>query len=336
MKDRILLQSELAAYLDRQLERYSVIAPVDQGQFSLYQPIQRGDETCLKYLKPAKSAKEIFFPQNETLFYYVEKSQKFVEPLPPKKETLLFGVNPCDLKGVEAQDQLFMSGPYQDSYYQKKRAQTLIIGLGCVEPEESCFCHYFDLDRFSSPLADLMFTPVGDYFYISVNTERGAQLVEGLEEATPEQKDAFEGLKEEAKKFSTEKIPLENIRSLVEENFDDPLWEEISLRCIGCASCTFVCPTCHCFDITDESKRGIGQRVRTWDTCAFPKFTLHASGHNPRTVGTQRMRQRILHKFSFFPDNQGMISCTGCGRCIQACPVNMDIREVLAELAALT
>jgi len=335
MSDRILPKAGLSGFLDQLLESYSVVAPVEQGEYSLFRPIERGEEVCLKYDRPAMSAKEVFFPQNENLFYYLERTQKGVEAETPEGKTVLFGVNPCDLKGIEAQDRLFRSGQFQDSYYVKRRSGSILIGLGCVEPGRSCFCHYFDIDRLASEVADMVFIPVGDVFYITANSSRGEALVEDLQEAHPEQKAAREGLKKDAVKFSTGKIPVQGVAEAVADRFEDPMWEEIAMKCIGCAACTFVCPTCHCFDITDESRRGVGRRVRTWDSCAMPKFTLHASGHNPRTGPAQRMRQRILHKFSYFRDNQGMISCTGCGRCIEVCPVNMDIREVLAELAAL-
>ncbi len=335
MKDRALPKADLASFLDNLLESHAVVAPVDQGDFSLYRPIERGEQACLEYRRPARSAKEVFFPQNEALFYYLERTQKGVEPSMPTAKTVLFGLPPCDLEGIKAQDRLFERGAFHDSYYMKRRRSTLLIGLGCDEPEAGCFCHYFDIDRLAGPSADLFFVLVGDSYYISVNAAEGESLVRDLEVATEDQRAAVEQLKARPAKFSTEKVPLDSVIQALSDRFEDPLWEAVAAKCIGCAACTFVCPTCHCFDITDESRRGVGRRVRTWDTCAFPKFTLHASGHNPRTAAAQRMRQRILHKFSYYQDNQGMVSCTGCGRCIEACPVNMDIREVLAELGAL-
>jgi len=335
MKDRILPKTELASFLDRLLKRYRVVAPVDQGEYSLFRPLQRGEEVCLDYLKPARSAKEVFFPQNEDLFYFIEQTQKCVEPESIEKETVLFGVRPCDLKGIEAQDRLFLAGAFQDSYYQNRRKHTILIGLGCESPEASCFCHNFDIDPRGSTVADLFCVPIDNgFYYVSVQSKQGEALAGDLQEAGAEHAQALEETKRRPLKFSAERIPLEELPGALADRFDDPLWEEIAMRCLGCSTCTFVCPTCHCFDITDETHRGVGRRVRTWDSCAAPKFTLHASGHNPRTSNIQRMRQRILHKFSFFKDNQGVISCTGCGRCVAACPVNLDIREVLSELLA--
>ena len=140
-------------------------------------------------------------------------------------------------------------------------------------------------------------------------------------------------LREKPVEFSGEPVHLQDLVRAMPENFKADFWDDLAMKCIGCAACTFVCPTCHCFDITDEGKRELGRRVRTWDGCMFPKFTLHASGHNPRTSAGQRVRQRVLHKFSYFRDNQGVISCTGCGRCIEVCPTGMDIRDILKAIA---
>ena len=333
MHSRILLKSKLPELLGGLLENHHVIAPVDAGDYSVYKPLSKAADLCLDYLRPLKSAKEVFFPQNEVMFYFNQRTQKMVEPEGSDKGAVLFGVPPCDLAGIEAQDRLFSSGDFIDVYYLRRRKQTIIVGLGCPQPGDACFCHYFELDRFSSSLADLFLVPLEDRYYVQVNTNQGENLVKHLPEADEKDESDLQRLKETPAEFRTEPIPLDQLAGALSEHFDSPLWDEIATRCIGCAACTFVCPTCHCFDITDDVKKDIGRRVRTWDGCMFPKFTLHASGHNPRTSSGQRMRQRVLHKFSYFKDNQGIISCTGCGRCIEVCPVNMDIREVLKTLS---
>jgi len=333
MKDRILKKDGLVDFLNKLLESFHVIAPVGQEAYSLYQTIKSGDEVCLDYIRPLKSAKEVFFPQNEVMFYFNQRTQKMIEPRAKDKTTILFGAPSCDLAGIAAQDKLFESGDFKDVYYIQRRRQTILIGMGCPEPAETCFCHIFGIDRLSSSAADLFFIPLEDLYYIKVNTKKGERLVKNLPEAGAKEKKALKQLMEKPVEFSLESISLEDLAGALGENFNSPLWDDLATRCIGCAACTFVCPTCHCFDITDDTKKDLGRRVRTWDGCMFPKFTLHASGHNPRTVGGQRMRQRVLHKFSYFKDNQGIISCTGCGRCIMVCPVNMDIRETLKKLS---
>ena len=332
MKDKILLKENLVSFGNSLIEQYRLVAPVKSNGFSLYKPVGNASEICLDYLRPLKSAKEIFFPQNETLFFFNKKTQKIAEPAYDKKPTILFGAVACDLAGIAAQDRLFSAGAYLDSYYLKRRRNSILIGMACPEPGEMCFCGFFGIDRFASDIADLFFTPFSDKYYIKVNTEAGARLVESLPDAAAADAKTVERLRCENAEPKWDIPPLDELARMLAEGFEADVWDEIAQKCIGCAACTFVCPTCHCFDITDEAKGEIGRRVRTWDGCMFPKFTLHASGHNPRTKGGQRMRQRILHKFSYFKDNQGVVSCTGCGRCAEICPVNVDIREVLKQL----
>ena len=115
-------------------------------------------------------------------------------------------------------------------------------------------------------------------------------------------------------------------------DFDASVWHDIHRKCLGCGVCTYFCPTCHCFDITDEAEGLQGRRIRTWDSCMYPLFTMHASGHNPRPTRKERMRQRIMHKFVYSMEQYGKRFCVGCGRCVINCPVNLDLRFVIKEI----
>jgi ferredoxin len=332
MKPRILLKENLPAFLDSLLEKYGVIAPSKVDNYSLYRPIEKGSDVCLDYLRPMKSAKEIFFPQNEVLFYFNKKTQKQVAPEDSGKKLVLFGVTSCDLEGIAIQDRLFISDDYVDVYYSRRRNQTLLIGMGCPSPDDTCFCHIFNIDRLYSSVADIFMVPLEDRFFIEIITPEGEELVSGFAEADENDFAALKKLNAAAVASSIDKSTPKKVAEILSDSFESTAWEDFAMRCINCAACTFVCPTCHCFDITDESKRDLGRRMRTWDGCMFKKFTLHASGHNPRTQSGQRMRQRVLHKFSFYNDNLGVVSCTGCGRCIDVCPVNIDIREIIKAI----
>ena len=129
------------------------------------------------------------------------------------------------------------------------------------------------------------------------------------------------------------KFNLEEIGQKLSALFESDLWKKQSERCIGCGACAFVCPTCACFDIQEDTKGKSGKRIRCWDSCGFSLFTLHTSGHNPRSVQSQRWRQRLMHKFSYMPERLSVIGCTGCGRCSRACPVDMNLSEHLASLS---
>ena len=132
------------------------------------------------------------------------------------------------------------------------------------------------------------------------------------------------------------KFDVDTLVPKAQNSFESPVWLEQSLRCIGCGACAYVCPTCACFDMQDETTGSKGQRVRCWDSCGFGLFTLHTSGHNPREVQSQRWRQRIMHKFSYMPDRLSVYGCTGCGRCSRACPVDMNILENLISIQEVT
>jgi ferredoxin len=178
---------------------------------------------------------------------------------------------------------------------------------------------------------DLLLTDLGDRYLLETVTERGEELVSGstcLRQAAPEDV----ALKAEIAANAEQRVSgpdTEGIKALLDGMFENSFWDELHLKCLGCGICTYLCPTCHCFDIVDEGRNGHGQRVRNWDTCQLSLFTHHTSGHNPRPTGKERMRQRVMHKFNYFVSNFGDMACVGCGRCVRECPVNLDIRAVI-------
>ena len=182
---------------------------------------------------------------------------------------------------------------------------------------------------------DILFTDLGEKYLVEVISQRGAELLEkatGLSEPSSKDIEAAKEQWENAEKSIKIIIDIENLEEKLAKMFDDPIWDELSSKCIGCGTCAYICPTCLCFDILDEETPDGVKRVRTWDTCQFPLYTLHASGHNPRKTSKERVRQRILHKFCYFPEEFGHTSCVGCGRCIRECPINQDLRDTLLRL----
>ena len=337
MKAKIMDKNELQDFVDELTKDYKVFAPVKMNRIFRLKEISKGKEACLGYQNTRQPPKEIFFPQTEILFTYkMDKEGVELEDIPlPNEKRVLFGIRPCDARALVFLDRFFSSGDYKDISYLEKREKTTIIGLACNSPLSTCFCTSLGGSPFGKEGMDLLLEDINEKYLIEILSEQGAKLVEHI----PWLKDAENADFERAKKISEEaestiklKIAVEGLRKKFDSMFDAPLWDQIYQKCIGCGVCTYLCPTCWCFDILDEGTPTCGRRVRIWDTCQFPLFTLEASGLNPRPSGKERMRQRVMHKFNYFPKDFGELVCVGCGRCVQACPVNLDIREIIKAI----
>lgn len=307
-----------------------VVGPRVAGTMTLYEPLTGGAELALGEL-PRRSAKETFLPLCETILTYEQgKEAVHLGDVDPARlpETVLIGARPCDVVAAPVLDAVF-SWDYRDEFFLERRRKTTIIGLACTGGDDACFCTAVGLSPADPTGSDLFLTPLkGGGFRCDTITDKGTALLaahaglfaDGSGEPLPLAEPALGAL------------DLEKIRTWLDGHFEDPLWEEIAARCAGCGACAFLCPACHCFDIVDEGGTAKGARRKSWDACGFGKFTNHASGHNPRDVQPQRYRNRIMHKFKYYVDKFDQRLCTGCGRCIRACPVGIDIAAVLEEI----
>ncbi len=292
-------------------------------------------EVDLDTLKTVKSAKEIFFPQSETIYTVKKEDKKYkvTQQELQNESFVLFGVRGCDVKGIEVLDKVFLSEPV-DTFYKARRDHGIIVTLCCNEPEESCFCTAFGVDP-TSPKGDIEATFVEDSLCLKANTEKGEALLnacsELLEDADEtETADTKAAIKEILKKLPYASLSLDGWNGTVmEEKFNSAVWDEIYKPCLACGTCTFVCPTCQCYDIKDYDTGNGVQRYRCWDSCMYSDFTMMAHGNN-RTSQKQRFRQRFMHKLVYFPaNNNGMYSCVGCGRCVDKCPASTNIVKVI-------
>ena len=199
----------------------------------------------------------------------------------------------------------------------------------------SCFCTSVGGGPGDGAGADLLAVGLDADLLLRAQTPKGEELLASvadlLTESTPEAvQEAEERIRGAADQITPARV--DHSAQRLRDAYDSPLWAGAGQKCLGCGTCSFLCPTCHCFDITDEVRNGTGRRVRTWDCCAYPLFTLHASGHNPRPTPKERWRQRIMHKFRYALEGAGRLFCVGCGRCIRNCPVSMDLRTVFREI----
>jgi sulfhydrogenase subunit beta (sulfur reductase) len=287
-------------------------------------------EVTFDHIRSTLSVKNVVFPKVENLFFYINgKTESTITDIDLNRipEVVLWGTHPCDNAAFDILRSIFC-WDIKDEFFQKRLEKLVVIGLACHKSDEYCFCTSVGLNPGSSRGSDILLSELqnGDY-HAEILTEKGGNIVNT-------NKDLFENVSNEGVVLTTvgQKFIHEKVTAKLAGAFEHPFWVENSLRCIGCGACAYVCPTCACFDIQDETRGKYGKRYRSWDSCGFGLFTLHTSGHNPRHIQSQRWRQRIMHKFSYMPDRNESLGCVGCGRCSSGCPVDMNIAEQLEAL----
>ena len=315
-------------------EGNQIIAPVKRKDIVEFKPVSAFTETTWDYIQTVQSVKEAVFPKIETLFRFETTKTSTtvtdvdVDQYPP---TVLWGLHPCDAASFEELAAVF-TGPYTDAQFEGRYKKITVIGLSCAQADSYCFCTSVSIQPNGTKGSDILLTRLasGDYL-AEIVTEKGRQLLN----KSPDLFQAASGNAEPVVADVPVRMDAAAVTAFLKKNFEHPFWKENSLRCIGCGTCAYVCPVCTCYDIQDESRGKSGRRIRCWDSCGIGLFTLHSSGHNPRQLQSQRWRQRIMHKFSYIPDQRQALGCVGCGRCSRACPVDMNIAEQLADLAVM-
>lgn len=318
-----------------------VLAPVRSGGQTLFAPLEEDSTLDLDGLADAPP-KAALLPRCETLlrFHYSKNGDTpprtglEVQEVLPDRSMFIFGARPCDARGFMVFDRVYDAGSRRDIYYCTRRDTTLVGVLACSDPAATCFCDRVGGGPGDSSGADILFTHIGNGYVAEGITERGEAFLENqsLEDAG-ERVDTARAAREDACRKMPGGESFEGVRSEIFQLFDDAdFWESVSAKCLSCGACSYLCPTCYCFNMTDEINGNDGVRVRTWDNCMSFQFTLEGSGHNPRNEKAQRMRNRISHKFSYYPELYGdNLACAGCGRCIAHCPVSMDVREIVTR-----
>jgi len=340
--EKKLAKKDMPQWL-KKLEAYRIYAPRKRDDVWNYEVVGPSDGFHLEDVMTAVPAKKIIFPQRELFFEFNETDEngcQLAERWPEETPVVVLGARPCEGKALTLTDKVF-GGDYEDPYYWKRRKATTLVGLACSNPPSAnCFCRSVGGSPYSKEGLDLLLTDLGEAYYVESLTEKGEKLIQAggklFAEASPEDKKKSEKIHFEAdKKIPRELGRIEKVPLKLKDIFASPFWDDESMSCLRCGICTYLCPTCHCFDINDEVEESSplsGKRVRTWDTCQFPDFTMHSSGHNPRPDKAARLRQRINHKFQYFIEVWQNYQCTGCGRCISLCPVGIDIIKVVEKV----
>ena len=325
---QVISKQNLLVWLGKLTEQYTVVAPVRDGELVLFKEISSTEDIVLENPSTVLSPKEWFFPRTETLFTVKQTDGKNeLIPVSPDKQIVLFGLHPCDARGLTLLDHPFMADPV-DTLYKQHRDMTTLIGLACSEACPECFCTSMGTTPNDASNVDLLLTAVGDTYAIEAATDKGKAILAGVS--------IQESNVSLPSPPTIEELPSAGLSEKVVQVFDNPYWSRVADRCLHCNACAYVCPTCYCFDIRDYSDKADIQRVRTWESCQSPGFTKIAGGHNPRANKGSRLRQRWYHKFFYFPHQFGAdVACVGCGRCVRSCPVNIDIREIIRDIQNL-
>lgn len=339
--------SKINDFLKACASKEKVYLPVDNKDASKGASYQQWKDgvTLSNALNTVRSAKDFFFPQTENLFD-MKMDGKKIEIIDTRKETedfIIFGVRACDVRSFTVLDKVFLDEPV-DTYYKNRREHSTIISLSCTKPAHTCFCGQLNIDA-ANPEGDIRSWKTDSSFYFESVTEKGKKLLESLSSSGLLSEAGTDGEKEvESQKKATEeavaKLPVTfpHDDTFAEKNlnklFESPVWGKLSETCLACGTCTFVCPTCQCYDIREfDTGHGV-KRFRCWDSCMYSDFTKMSAGQ-PRPTQLERFRQRFMHKLVYYPaNNNGLFGCVGCGRCLAKCPISMNIIKVSQALSA--
>jgi sulfhydrogenase subunit beta (sulfur reductase) len=338
-----IARENLSAVLEELSRKIEVWVPASSGKWGVeFAPFCTGMVPVFER-QSTLPPKKAMLPQVETLLRFEYRKDQDdpsrvrvnLEEALETSPVLVFGARPCDARGFLTFDPVFTEGPYEDSYYRRRRENVYFATLVCRESDAACFCSSVGSGPSDMEGSDLRLTPIEGGFIFEALRERARPFVGVLGNApTDAQNAAALEVQQEAANKRVGDLDVEGAPEAFKTRFEDKqFWQEMVSQCLSCGVCTFSCPTCYCFTITDETKEMKGERIRSWDSCMFPHYTQEASGHNPRPTKFERYRNRVGHKFSYFPEkHDGKIACCGCGRCIRSCPVSIDIRKVVQQL----
>ncbi len=328
-----------AVGLEKLSDAYRLFGPLIESDFHNFKRIEKGELPDLKCLNTRLSPKTLVYPQAEAMFEYsLDESREDHHIMKEIEKDItpqaVIGIRPCDAKAFILVRKNFDTPEYQDPYWLRAYESTTFVGLACHSPCTSCFCTTAGCGPFHEEGLDVLLVDAEDHYLAKALTDKGEGFLSAAGWDAEVKKDRaakqIEAEKQKAEDKIANFINTDRLKQIdTVDLYKAPFWEDVAFSCINCGTCTYVCPTCWCFDIQDENRGASGMRIRIWDSCMFPLFTLHGSGHNPRNTKVHRVRQRFMHKLKYYVDKYDSgIQCVGCGRCVRLCPVNIDIRRV--------
>ena len=331
-------KKNFAADLNKLRDAYRLFGPVKGEKYTDFEELSGGQAPDLDFMNTRMSAKALVYPQSEVMFEYslneADEDHHIMKEAPKDySPRAVIGIRPCDVKAFLLVQKNFDTPEYRDPYWIQAFEATTFVTYACSDPCGTCFCTTAGCGPFHEEGSDVLLIDDSEQYLAKILTDKGEKLAAaaGWRVAAEDGADGrIESLSQAAEEKIVSKVNTEYLKDIdTAEIYDAPFWEDAAFSCINCGTCTFVCPTCWCFDIQDENRGKAGQRMRNWDSCMFPLFTLHGTGHNPRGLKMERVRQRFMHKLKYYVDKyDNGIQCVGCGRCVRLCPVNIDIRRV--------
>ena len=325
-----LSKQNLKALLDSLAANRDVFVPATVNGVSKFALYEEGVEPDFDMVNTTMPPKDLLFPQTQKMYHFdVDENGSYrIREYDESRPQVLFGVRACDMRSIKCLDEVFLTKGFVDEFYANARDKLLSVCIGCAKAAETCFCASMSVDPQLAPNADIMLQDCGDVYNVIAQTEKGEAEVAGWS--------AFveDGSAEPVACEQELKVNMEGVVDKLEGMYKAPIWENLSIKCLNCGTCTYVCPTCHCFDISQENRMKDGVRFRCWDSCMFSEYTAMAGGHNPRPEKLERVRNRFMHKLNFFERRYGISLCVGCGRCVEKCPVALDITRLIDDIQA--
>jgi len=340
----------LQKFYEALIAKNETYAPVEKfGKFDFRRVTNLAECDPDSPIARTMSAKPLFFPRSAKIMKFTADSSgtevKDTDGDLLAGKRVILGMKHCDARSLQVLDKVY-NWDYIDTDYQKRRLNSVIISTRCDKSETHCFCTSLDYDVENLDAMDvLVVNGDGGKIYIKSRTEKGEiflremnlqSTLSSLPSGQAGQQSAEEEMKKQYNAFASSfrlKMDYKEVNAKLSKIFDTPEFENVSANCISCNTCAFVCPTCHCFKISDEKVKDTGVRYKSYDSCNNGYFTLMAGGHNPRPVKYRRWRQRAMHKFVYYKERFGENLCVGCGKCTVSCPVNISIFEVVNQVA---
>jgi len=280
--------------------------------------------------------KVFFFPPKEEVSSFPTDKKE-----PERSKRAIFGLKACDLESLKVLDQIFLDEEFVDPFYAIKRHDTLLISSDCYEVSDTCFCNKVGGEPYPQKDFDLNVTKAPDFDELIVEFnpesleaqniyENNSELFEPATESTLERRSSFRvSLKEDLNDQNSYFEMPDNVGDIPP---DHPIWGELAEQCVECGACNLSCPTCHCFQLYETKDNSSVTRNKVWDSCNFKGYSRVAGGANPMESLESRVRNRFYDKFDRIYENYDFYGCTGCGRCIEGCMGDIDMRDILKEV----